>query len=433
MIAGDIVVSRRLRLTGFFRSAARRARLRRRAARGDRRAPKARRSTSTAPRRSASAYRALDDAFGGYPHAIHYALKANSTLAIVAPAARRSAAPPTRTRSGRSRSPRAPASRRADIVFTGVGKSPAELECAVRARPEGDQRRIGRRARAHRGDRRARSGAPARVARPRQPRHRREEPSAHFDGPQDQQVRRADRRGARAARDAGRPAGAAAGRRARARRIADHDARAAAAAPRRSSRTLARELRDAGVALEYVDLGGGLGISYDGADVPTPRSTSARSSTKSAPTGLPIVARAGPRRSSGRPACCVARVIDVKPRTAASDFVVHRRRHDRADAAGALRRVPPHRAGAPERGGAARSTRSSARSARAATSSAATAMLPPLEVGDLRRHPRCRRVRRGDGVELQSPAAAGRSAGRRRRAGASSAAGRRVDDMLALE
>ncbi len=27
-------------------------------------------------------YRALDDAFGGYPHAIHYALKANSTLAI---------------------------------------------------------------------------------------------------------------------------------------------------------------------------------------------------------------------------------------------------------------------------------------------------------------------------------------------------------------
>src|SRR4051812_37187976 len=27
-------------------------------------------------------YRAIDDAFSGYPHAIHYALKANSTLAI---------------------------------------------------------------------------------------------------------------------------------------------------------------------------------------------------------------------------------------------------------------------------------------------------------------------------------------------------------------
>ena len=27
-------------------------------------------------------YRAIDDAFHGYPHALHYALKANSTLAI---------------------------------------------------------------------------------------------------------------------------------------------------------------------------------------------------------------------------------------------------------------------------------------------------------------------------------------------------------------
>ena len=29
------------------------------------------------------AYRALDAAFSAYPHAIHYALKANSTLAVV--------------------------------------------------------------------------------------------------------------------------------------------------------------------------------------------------------------------------------------------------------------------------------------------------------------------------------------------------------------
>ncbi len=29
------------------------------------------------------AYRAIDEAFAAYPHAIHYALKANSTLAIV--------------------------------------------------------------------------------------------------------------------------------------------------------------------------------------------------------------------------------------------------------------------------------------------------------------------------------------------------------------
>ena len=29
------------------------------------------------------AYRAIDEAFGAYPHAIHYALKANSTLGLV--------------------------------------------------------------------------------------------------------------------------------------------------------------------------------------------------------------------------------------------------------------------------------------------------------------------------------------------------------------
>ncbi|MES1256208.1 MAG: diaminopimelate decarboxylase, partial [Acidobacteriota bacterium] len=28
-------------------------------------------------------YRAIDDAFGAYPHRLHYALKANSTLALV--------------------------------------------------------------------------------------------------------------------------------------------------------------------------------------------------------------------------------------------------------------------------------------------------------------------------------------------------------------
>ena len=75
-------------------------------------------------------YTAIDRAFGAYPHAIHYALKANSTLAIARllrgmgsgadansmweiEVARRAGFDPS------------------SIVFTGVGKSPAELECAV--------------------------------------------------------------------------------------------------------------------------------------------------------------------------------------------------------------------------------------------------------------------------------------------------------------
>jgi len=75
-------------------------------------------------------YQAIDGAFQGYPHALHYALKANSTLAIARllrelgssvdansvweiEVARRAGFAPSQ------------------IVFTGVGKTPAELEAAV--------------------------------------------------------------------------------------------------------------------------------------------------------------------------------------------------------------------------------------------------------------------------------------------------------------
>jgi len=77
-----------------------------------------------------AAYRRLDDAFAGRAHAIHYALKANSTLAIV--------------RLMRSLGSRVDANSIGevdvalrcgfaprDIVFTGVGKSHAELTRAV--------------------------------------------------------------------------------------------------------------------------------------------------------------------------------------------------------------------------------------------------------------------------------------------------------------
>ena len=71
-------------------------------------------------------YRAIDDAFGAYPHSLHYALKANSTLAI--------------SRLLRSLGAGADANSGGEIdvalragfippqiVFTGVGKTPAEL------------------------------------------------------------------------------------------------------------------------------------------------------------------------------------------------------------------------------------------------------------------------------------------------------------------
>ena len=77
-----------------------------------------------------AAYAALDEAFDGYPHAIHYALKANSSLAIV--------------RLLQSLGSHADANslgevdvalrcgfRPDQIVFTGVGKSAAEIDRAV--------------------------------------------------------------------------------------------------------------------------------------------------------------------------------------------------------------------------------------------------------------------------------------------------------------
>ena len=78
----------------------------------------------------AARYRAIDEAFAGYPHAIHYALKANSTLAI--------------TRLLRSLGSSADANSGGEIdvalragfipsqvVFTGVGKTTAELAQAI--------------------------------------------------------------------------------------------------------------------------------------------------------------------------------------------------------------------------------------------------------------------------------------------------------------
>lgn len=77
------------------------------------------------------AYRAFDEAFAGYPHTLHYALKANSTLAIARLLRQLGASADANSggeidvalRAGFSPSM---------IVFTGVGKTAAEIEKAIR-------------------------------------------------------------------------------------------------------------------------------------------------------------------------------------------------------------------------------------------------------------------------------------------------------------
>ena len=76
------------------------------------------------------AYRAIGQAFAGYPHAIHYALKANSTLAI-ARLLRSLGSGADANSAGEIRVAERAGFAPSDIVFTGVGKTRDELEYAI--------------------------------------------------------------------------------------------------------------------------------------------------------------------------------------------------------------------------------------------------------------------------------------------------------------
>ena len=263
-------------------------------------------------------YRAIDEAFGGYPHALHYALKANSTLAIARllrelgssvdansvweiEVARRAGFAPSQ------------------IVFTGVGKSPEELECAVslplkaiNVESAGELARVEAIA--------ARLGRTARVAIRLNPDI---DAQSHphistglkinkFGVPVDE---------ARALLQTlkSRPSLAL---------VAVHvhvGSQITSLDPLRRAAALAAglsvELRRAGAPLEYVDLGGGLGVSYDGREVPSAREYVSALVGEVRRFGLPIVLEPG--RAIAAPAgVLVARVVDVKPRDDTSDFAI---------------------------------------------------------------------------------------------------------------
>lgn len=75
-------------------------------------------------------YQAMDSAFAGYPHRLHYALKANSTLDVVR-RLRALGASADANSGGEIEVAIRAGFRPDDIVFTGVGKSRAELTRAV--------------------------------------------------------------------------------------------------------------------------------------------------------------------------------------------------------------------------------------------------------------------------------------------------------------
>jgi diaminopimelate decarboxylase len=263
-------------------------------------------------------YRAIDDAFGDYPHRLHYALKANSTLALARTLRELGSAADANSIWEIELARKAGFSP-PDIVFTGVGKSPAELECAV---PLGlkaiNVESVGELARVEAIA--SRLGLIARVA-------LRVNPDIDAKShPHISTGLKINKFGLPL--DDVRELFATIGTRPSLRLVAIHvhiGSQITTTEPLARSAALVRELvgelRGRGIALEYVDLGGGLGISYDGSAVPSAADYATALLNEVRSTGLPIVIEPG-RAIVGPSAVLLARVIDLKPRNADSDFAV---------------------------------------------------------------------------------------------------------------
>lgn len=265
-----------------------------------------------------AAYATLDDAFDGYPHAIHYALKANSALAIV--------------RLVRALGSHADANSLGEvdvalrcgftpeqIVFTGVGKSSAEIDravalglLAINVESPGELDRIDQRAIAQ--------GARARVALRVNPDiDAKSHPhistglkSNKFGVPIDEAPalfrEMASRRGLL-------PVGAHVHIGSQITTL-DPLSKAAEAVV-----ALARHLRDDGIELQHLDMGGGLGISYDGSAVVNPTDYVRALVAATRGSGLKVAIEPG-RVLVGPAGVLLARVVDVKQFPGAKRFIV---------------------------------------------------------------------------------------------------------------
>ena len=353
-------------------------------------------------------YAEIDRAFGTWPHAIHYALKANSTLSVAR--LLRSLGSGADANSAwevdvAGRAGFTPSS----IVCTGVGKSPAELECAValgvkaiNVESAGELKRI-----------EAVAQTLSRVARVAV----RVNPDIDAEShPHISTGLRINKFGVPADQAAGLCRSIAASPALRLVAVHLHvGSQITTLEPlRRAARAaadLSRALVAEGFALEYVDLGGGLGIAYDDRHPPAIETYVSALVDEVRSTGLPIIVEPG-RVIAGPAGVLVARVVDIKPRDAGSDFAI-------LDAGmtellrPALYGAYPDRAGSCPRQRRAdlRDRRSGVRKLRRDRARSTAARIAGRRSG---RHSRRRRLRRRHGLELQSPAAAVRGARRRR-------------------
>jgi diaminopimelate decarboxylase len=264
------------------------------------------------------AYQAIDVAFADYPHAIHYALKANSTLALVRLLRLLGSRADANSGGEIAVALRAGFDPK-DIVLTGVGKTRDELEMAIakgvgtiNAESAGELDRI---ADVARGMNRV-----ARVA-------LRVNPDI----------------------DALTHAGISTGLKSNKFGVPLHEARAIYAARRAHAGlrfvgvhvhigsqitsaeplrraadilvSLAMDLTEDGFEIEHVDLGGGLGIAYEGRPMITAKEYAAAVVPELKRLGVPVVLEPG-RAVVGHSGALVARVVDTKRNPDGRQFAV---------------------------------------------------------------------------------------------------------------
>ena len=263
-------------------------------------------------------YTELDEGFGDYPHRIHYALKANSTVAI---------ARLIQTLGGRvdaNSGGEIEVARRAgfgpdDIVFTGVGKSRDELELAVglgvhavNAESHGELERLDQIATALGTRARVAVRLNPDVAAATHPHVSTGQPSHKFGIPVDQ------------AREVCRWAVTRGGLNLVGVHVHVGSQLVEMEPVRRAVQVVAEfatELEGLGIELEHLDVGGGLGISYDGAQTATAAAYAQTVVEAARGTGLAVVTEPG-RWIIGPAGILVASVVDVKPRGAERYFIV---------------------------------------------------------------------------------------------------------------
>ena len=266
----------------------------------------------------AARYREVDEAFSGYPHTLHYALKANSTLGI-ARLLRSFGAAADANSGGEIEVALRAGFTPGEIVFTGVGKSDAELARAIElglrsinAESEGEIERIDAIASA-RGTRakvavRVNPDIDARSHPHISTGRKNNKFGVAIEDAREMCLRMRGRKGVQIV-----GLHSHVGSQITHLEPLQHAAEALA--------VLACELRRSGIQIEHLDIGGGLGIPYEGQTVPSASEYAAAVLPIVRKTGLALILEPG-RFLVGQAGVLITRVVDIKPQAGGKLFVI---------------------------------------------------------------------------------------------------------------